>query len=241
MTRPGRILIAGGTSGIGLGMARAFRRRGHDVVVVARNPTRVAANDDLVADVCDVTSSVAVAAVLAQHGPFDIVVFSSAVSSAPSARFETGMGPIADVDVMRELNTNIGGAIVLSQAWLATRTTATPGAFVCVGSPAGLAPATALLYATTKGGLHTFVRGLRHQLRNSKVRVVEVLPPAVDTPLNTLPMAKAKPDDVGERAVAGILAGREVVHVGPTWIVSLLARLAPSLAMSLVDRASRMG
>ena len=65
------------------------------------------------------------------------------------------------------------------------------------------------------------------------------VPPAVDTPLNRLPIEKASPDEVGERAVTGVMAGRDVVYVGPTWIVSLLARVWPGLAMQLVDRGSR--
>jgi len=235
-----RVLIAGGTSGIGLGMARAWRRRGHDVVVVGRDPGRLdgAKEGGIVVARCDVTSSEQLAHVLQTHGPFDIVVFSSAVSSAPEVPFAPGMAPIAGDDVLRELAVNTGGAVLLAQQWLTRRRSGDGGVFVLVGSPAGFAPATSLLYATTKGGAHTFARGLRFQLRGAGVRVVEVMPPAVDTPLNLLPIAKASPDDVGECAVAGVMAGRDVVYVGPTWLVSLLVRVWPDLAMRLVDYGS---
>jgi uncharacterized oxidoreductase len=237
-----RVLIAGGSSGIGLGMARAWRQRGHVVVVVGRDPTRIDASREggIVAVRCDVTSTMEIEQVLDAHGPFDIVVFSSAVSAAPEVRFAPGMTPIAGNDVLRELAVNTGGAVLLAQQWLARRRVdEADGVFVLVGSPAGFAPATSLLYATTKGGAHTFARGLRFQLRQAGVRVVEVLPPAVDTPLNPLPIPKAAPDDVGARAVAGVMAGRDVVYVGPTWVVSLLARVWPGLAMRLVAHGSR--
>jgi uncharacterized oxidoreductase len=236
-----RVLIAGGTSGIGLGMARAWRRRGHDVVVVGRNPGRLdgAVEGGIVVERCDVTSSEDIAHVLQTHGPFDMVVFSSAVSSAPEVGFVPGMVPIASDDVLREVAVNLGGAVLLAQQWLTRRRAEDGGVFVLIGSPAGCAPATSLLYASTKGGAHTFARGLRFQLRHSGVRVVEVMPPAVDTPLNRLPIEKASPDEVGEHAVTGVMAGRDVVYVGPTWIVSLLARVWPGLAMQLVDRGSR--
>jgi uncharacterized oxidoreductase len=243
MAQRPRVLIAGGTSGIGLGMARAWRRRGHDVVVVGRDPTRIdgASEGGIVAERCDVTSADDIARVIDRHGPFDIVVFSSAVSAAPEVRFVPGMSPIAADDVLREVAINTGGAVLLAQQWLSRRRAGDDGVFVLVGSPAGFAPATSLLYATTKGGMHTFARGLRYQLRETGVRVVEVLPPAVDTPLNPLPIAKAAPDEVGERAVAGVMAGRDVVYVGPTWIVSLLVRVWPGLAMRLVELGSRHG
>lgn len=235
-----RVLVTGGTSGIGLGMARAWRRRGHDVTVVGRDPTRidVVREGGIIAERCDVTAVDEIRSVLDRLGPFEIVVFSCAVSTAPEVQFVPRMNPIAADDVLREVAINTGGAVLLAQQWLSRRENG-EGAFVLVGSPVGFAPATSLLYATTKGGMHTFACGLRFQLRGTGVRVVEVLPPAVDTPLNRLPIDKAAADDVGERAVAGVMAGRDVVYVGPTWVVALLARLWPGLAMRIVDTNSR--
>lgn len=242
MTGPARVLIAGGTSGIGLGMARAWRRRGHSVVAFGRRPERAAAavGEGITVVGCDITSAASLEQLLATHGAFDIVVCCSAVSAAPLTRFAPGMAPIAESSVRQELQTNIGGAVLLAQAWLSRLQPDAAGTFVLVGSPVGLAPATALLYATSKGACHTFASGLRHQLRNTALRVVEVLPPAVDTPLNPLLIRKSQADDVGERAVAGVMRGaRDVVYVGPTWVVALLSRLLPSAAMTLVDMASK--
>ena len=221
-------------------MARAFRRRGATVLVASRDEQRVArARDEgLDATVCDVTNDTAVQTLFESHQAFDVVVFSSAVSGAPEVHFGAGMVPISAATIRAELATNVQGLIVVAQCWLSRRTSR-GGTFVTVGSPAAFAPSTSLLYSTTKGAAHTFTRGLRYQLRGTGLRVVEVLPPAVDTALNPMPIAKMNPDLVGERAVQGVVAGRDVVYVGPTWVVSLLARLSPQLAMWMVDRATQ--
>lgn len=236
-----RVLIVGGTSGIGRGMARAWRRRGATVVVCSRDASRVEAArlEGFNADTCDVTDAGDVARVLDLHGPFDVVVASVAVSAAPDALFGPGGAVIAAHAVHEELRTNVAGPIILAQTWLAGRRPTDDGTLVFVGSPTAWAPATSLLYASTKGGLHTFARGLAWQLRRSRTRVVEVMPPAVDTPLNPRQIKKADADEVGEQAVSGVVAGRRVVHVGPTWLLALLARLWPAAAMAVVERASR--
>jgi uncharacterized oxidoreductase len=57
-------------------------------------------------------------------------------------------------------------------------------AILNVTSGLSFAPlARAPIYSATKAALHSFTLSLRHQLKNTPIRVVELIPPAVDTDL----------------------------------------------------------
>ena len=57
-------------------------------------------------------------------------------------------------------------------------------AIINVSSGLGFVPIAAMpVYCATKAGIHMFSVSLRHQLKDTSVRVFEVMPPAVDTEL----------------------------------------------------------
>jgi uncharacterized oxidoreductase len=237
-----RVLITGGASGIGLGLARALKARGAHVVVCGR---RQAVLDEATAlgldarrcDLADAAQVDALFAALHQDGPLDILVNNAAVSAAPQLVVRDWLtgGPVVDsADVHHELVTNAGGSILATQHFLRGRGDR-QGVLVFVSSPVIFGPAVAPLYAASKAAQHAWCRSVRYGLRGSPVRVVEVMPPAVDTALNALPGGnKADAGEVGEAIARGLARGQEVIVVGPVWLVRGAARLSPRLAMALV-------
>jgi short-subunit dehydrogenase involved in D-alanine esterification of teichoic acids len=95
-------------------------------------------------------------------------------------------------------------------------------------------------YCATKAALHQFILGIRRQLEGSSVKVIELLPPAVQTELHD---AKHQPgiengraigismDEFMETAWAGIVEGKEEIPVG--FVIVALEKIdAPRKAMA---------
>lgn len=95
-----------------------------------------------------------------------------------------------DLDaIQEEIVTNYTSQIALTKAFLPFLMTR-----AAKGEPAGIAYTTSTLglvpspkvsnYSATKAAMHSFILGMRHQVKDSGVKVIEVLPPAVQTELH---------------------------------------------------------
>src|SRR5439155_22771481 len=94
------------------------------------------------------------------------------------------------------------------------------------------------VYAATKPALHPLARSLRAELEEKRIRVVEVLPPAVDTGLfRDLDIPKIPPSVVADAILGGLARDRDEIRVGRIRLLAPIARLAPRLADRIVQRA----
>ncbi|MGL4610659.1 MAG: SDR family NAD(P)-dependent oxidoreductase [Trueperaceae bacterium] len=92
-------------------------------------------------------------------------------------------------------------------------------------SPAAIAP----IYSAAKAGLHTFTQTLRYQLRDKALTVFEVLPPAVDTPLNaTVKVDKISVEEIAKAILDGLDKNTEEIRIGQIKMLHLASRIAPS-------------
>ncbi len=87
-------------------------------------------------------------------------------------------------DIHNEIAINLEAPIHLSCLFAGHLRTAASPAIINIGSGlAFVAMASAPVYCATKAALHSFTLSLRHQLSKTPVRVIEILPPAVNTDL----------------------------------------------------------
>lgn len=112
---------------------------------------------------------------------------------------------------------------------------------VHVGSGLGFVPLTAApVYSATKAAVHSFSISLRRQLRGSTVRVIEVIPPVVETGLH--PGQNRKPPNAMElepfvaRVMAGLDGGRDEIAVGLARVLRIAQRAAPGLFLNIVNK-----
>lgn len=204
------ILITGGTSGIGLALAKALLATGNTVLIAGRRTAllhqAVAETPGLIGLPLDMTDAAGIAEfaarVVKDHPALNVLVNNAGIMQAEDLADPKASLAIAEATI----TTNLLGPIRLIAALLphlrarpsATIINVTSGlAFV----PLALTPS----YSATKAALRSYTQSLRHILRDTSVEVVELAPPAVQTDLMpgsaTNPNFMTLPDFIAETMV----------------------------------------
>ena len=182
------ILITGGGSGIGRGLAEAFHRLGNKVIIAGRRKQvldeAVAANPGMKAAVLDIESADGIRSfadgIAKEYPKLNVVIHNAGIM-----RPENLLGQPADLTTLdATIATNLLGPIRLTAALLpllekqpkATIMTLTSGlAFI----PLAVTPT----YCATKAAIHSYTQSLRYQLKSTNIEVIELAPPYVQTEL----------------------------------------------------------
>ena len=246
MSPPEVVLITGGGSGIGAGLAAAFHERGSQVIVAGHGRERVEAvaarhsgMEAEVVDVADPEQVVALAERVGERWPELTTVISNA---GIQHLFDfAGPGPLDAAELGREVDVNLKGVIYVANTFLPLLKAQPRSRLVNVGSGLGYVPlAAAPIYSSTKAAVHSFTIALRRQLRSSTVQIVELIPPVVVTDLHRnldrIPPRAMELDAFVAAAMAGLDAGREEIVVGLAKALRIFSRAAPSLGLNVVNQ-----
>lgn len=209
------VLITGGASGIGLALARRFVTAGSTVIVCGRREAKLREAKDsegrLQTLVADVSTSAGRAA-LVESALRDFPALNVLLNNAGIQR-RIRLADQEPWDVTREeLAINLDAPIHLTRLLLPHLMSKPDAAIINISSGLAFAPlARTPVYSATKAALHSFTLSLRHQLKDTPVKVIEIAPPAVDTDLGG-PGLHTFGVDVDEFADAAFarLAGEEL-------------------------------
>jgi NAD(P)-dependent dehydrogenase (short-subunit alcohol dehydrogenase family) len=177
-------LVTGGSSGIGLAIARMLRDEGYALTLASRRPEKIeAAADELgaVAIAADVGDADACERLVAEHrerfGRLDILVNSAGigiggrVEDLPAKHFDLQVG------------VNLRGLFLVTQAAIPLLRESR-GWIVNLASIAGTLPTPGLAtYGATKAAVISLTRSLNEELDADGVRAVAICPGFVDTPM----------------------------------------------------------
>jgi uncharacterized oxidoreductase len=183
------ILITGGTSGIGLAFAEEFLRSGNKVIICGRRQNRFAQIEEknpgivtYVSDVADSKDREALADQVISNYP-DVNVL---INNAGVQLLTDLTKPVNLTRVNSEVETNFIAPIHLSSLFAQHFATKKEAAIINISSHLAFVPLCFMpVYCATKAAIHSLTLSLRHQLKNTSIKVFEIAPPAVDTELGS--------------------------------------------------------
>jgi uncharacterized oxidoreductase len=218
-------LITGGATGIGFALAHQLSSRGNRVIICGRNAealqkaqAEVPALHTRVCDVADPDSRRAMLAWLSTaHPELNVVINNAGVQYR---RNFTDATALQGLD--QEVLINFTAPIHLIGEVLPQLRQQPQAVIVNVSSGLAFAPmADVPVYCATKAAIHSFTLSLRHQLRATGIRVVEMVPPIVDTGLGGGARSKGTSDqsmmsaeDFAVEALAQLESDRDEILVG---------------------------
>jgi short-subunit dehydrogenase involved in D-alanine esterification of teichoic acids len=146
--------------------------------------------------------------------------------------------PVTATQTRDETEIDFLAPMLLSLDFIPLLATQPESAIVNLGSVLAYVPfARTPVYCAAKAGIHSFSVSLRFQLNATSIRVVEVIPPAVDTPLmRGFKFQKIAPARVASEIVRGLAANRTEIRIGQTTMVYFLSPLAPGMAQRFLNR-----
>lgn len=232
------VLLTGGSAGIGRELARQLKAKGAQVVLTGRNVERLdfmrAEGFETVR--ADFSNAAGVDALVAGLGErsFDVLINNAGQLIDHDFR----KGP-PDPDAADEgIYANLQAPIRLITAMVPMLKTRPEAAIVNVTSGLAIAPASRQpIYCATKAGLRSYTLALRQQLADTKIRVIEALPPVVDTQMNAdNAMRKMPAEECARQIASAIENNRDEANIGQVKLLRLVDGISPALARRIMIR-----
>jgi short-subunit dehydrogenase involved in D-alanine esterification of teichoic acids len=236
-----RIVITGGTSGIGYRMVESLHP-GNQIIVVSRNEEKL---HDLSrqfegivtyqADLSRLEDVEMVAdATVKRFDSIDVLINNAAIQNTPTFldqdfQYET---------ISREVTVNFTSICSLIYLLLPAMSHRDKAVILNINSGLALAPKTSsAIYCATKGALNIFTQSLRYQLEQTNISVQQVFLELVDTAMTE---GRGKNKMTAEQAANQIIDGirRDTLDhdLGKVKLLRLLLRLAPSVAKKIMKK-----
>ena len=199
------ILITGGGSGIGRGLAEALLKLDNQVIISGRRKAHLAAtvdaNPGMRSVELDVTSPTNIAAVtkklIAEFPKLNVLINNAGIMLPDDAA-----GAIDDELLVSTVTTNLLGPIRMTSQLIEHFKRQPYAAVINMSSVLGFVPlAMTAVYSATKAALHSYTLSLRYKLKGTPVKVLEIAPPWVQTDLlgsNNEPRAMPLADFIEE-------------------------------------------
>jgi uncharacterized oxidoreductase len=216
------VLITGGATGIGFALADVFLKAGNTVLICGRRQNKLDAARNKLRGVHTFTGDVtkkadrqALFRWTEENFPsLNILINNAGVQSM--ADLKKGLQGLPQE--VNEIGTNLVAPIQLGARYTPSFLKKDAAAIVNVTSGLGFVPIAAMpIYCATKAALHSFTVSLRHQLKNTPIKVFEVIPPMVATELGGTEFSTARgipPSAVAEETLKAMAEDRFEIPVG---------------------------
>ncbi|WP_286235838.1 SDR family NAD(P)-dependent oxidoreductase [Thalassotalea sediminis] len=236
-----RILITGGTSGIGLQLVSMLSKQ-NEIIVLARDEHKLTQLkqqfNDITVFKCDLrnidqTREVA-EHIACKYQYLDMLVNNAAVQYCKK---------FTDADfhqqlIIDEINTNFTSVCTLTLQLLPTLLHQEKSIILNINSGLALTPkTTSAVYCATKAALNNFTQSLRYQLENTNIHVQQVFLPLVDTQMTKARgHNKISSENAAKQIIVGIKKNKVDHAFSKVSLLMCLLRLAPSLAKNIMKK-----
>jgi uncharacterized oxidoreductase len=245
--RNNTILITGGTSGFGYEFASRLLGLGNTVIITGRNQERLDQTKQRLPGIhtfrSDVSNPEAIASlyeqVISQFPGLNMLI-----NNAGEMRKINLQDKSIDLkDITREIDINLSGPIRMIQQFLPHLKTKGTAAILNVTSGIAIVPfPLSPIYGATKSGLRSYTKSLRIQLKNTGIKVFELVAPGANTPLNDKfagdvdSKMMMEPDKLIDVAIRGLQKDKYEIYPGLARIIKIMSRLAPGLLLNQMGK-----
>lgn len=236
-----RIVITGGTSGIGYEMVKILSPN-NEVIVIARNQIKLERLSQELENVTTFQADLAylkdvetVADTLVKRfDRIDLLINNAAIQNTPAFLdddfvYET---------ISQEVTVNFTSVCCLTYLLMPLLIHQDKATIFNVNSGLALAPKTSsAVYCATKAALNNFTQSLRYQLEQTKIRVQQVFLDLVDTEMTKgRGKNKMSPHSAASQILQGIEKDVEDNYLCKVKLLKVLLRLAPSIAKKIMKK-----
>jgi len=244
------ILITGGTGGFGFEFASKLIALGNTVIITGRNAEKLREVKNKLPEVHTIQSDVSKAddiinlfnQVTKQFPELNIIINNAGEMRKISLHQRHDL-----TDITREIEINLIGPVRMVQQFLPHLKTKTNAAIVNVTSGIALMPfPISPIYSASKAGLRSYTQALRVQLKNTSIKVIELVAPGSSTSLNDKFMNEdgfdskmlMAPNKIIDAAIKGMENNTDEIFPGLAKLMRIISRVAPKFALT---QAGKMG
>jgi uncharacterized oxidoreductase len=246
-TKNNTILITGGATGIGFSLAETLVSAGNKVIICGRREGKLKEAKDklpqIQAKVCDVSREKERESLFnwVKDNFSDLNVLINNAGIQRMVNLKKGTQDLFSDE--NEVETNLIAPIHLSAYFIPLLLKKKESAIINVSSGLGFVPIASMpVYCATKAAVHSFTVSLRYQLRDTSIKVFEIIPPAVDTELGKGTTEEGDeyrgipPSEVAKAALTAMANNEYEIVVGEAKGLVMGARTNPELTFQKINQ-----
>lgn len=242
-----KVLITGGSSGIGLALAKKFIEHDNTVIIIGRNLSKLekvkVENPKIHIFQSDVTDDAEVRMLVddieEKFDGIDILINNAGIMNLVDAGNEEN-----DLQKqMQEIEINYNSPIRLLHYFLPQLKKSKNAVLINVSSGLAYVPfAQAPVYSGTKSALHFWTQSIRPQLKPHRIKVIEILPPVVKTDIfDGIEVSEADfkpilPQKLADLFWKDFIKSKEEITPGMSSQLKLMSRLAPKFIFNQMNK-----
>jgi uncharacterized oxidoreductase len=241
------ILITGGTSGIGLELAKELLKHKNTVIITGRDQERLERAKKALPDLHTIQSDVSriedieslFARVTKEFPALNILVNNAGVMRTINLHSE---GQSLE-ELTREVDINFKGPVWMVSRFLPQLKKMPRAAIVNVSSGLAFVPLpSSPVYCATKAAMNSFSRSLRVQLKNTAVKVFELAPPSTETELfdtkspDMEGVVIMKVDELVRQFLKGFAKDQLEIRPGQANSLKFMNRVAPEFILAQLSK-----
>ncbi len=230
------ILITGGSSGIGLAILKSFYQLGNKIIIVARDIDKLKEVQIQFPEIaifqCDLTNQNDIDGLIVfieqNYSNLNMLFNNAAIQY--NYDFLTEQNIVNKIDY--EVSANLTSTIKLCGLLLPVLLKNENSAIVNVSSGLAISPKkSAPVYCASKAAIHNFTKAFRYQMEGINLKVFEILPPIVETPMTEgRGKNKISPEELVNEFMNDFKKNKEESYIGKSKLLKFINRILPKIS-----------